>query len=69
MQVFGTASLIAPLSDDYIAASNKMGVSEDILNKLPNILPIIKIVPSQIIFLNSNFKNQGYRLRQDLNFN
>lgn len=68
MQVTGTADVIEPFSEEYNKAAEYRKIPLDALKKLPQPMNLIKIIPSEIEFINSDFKKQGYDVRQKLVF-
>ena len=68
MQVTGTADVVEPFSKEYDKAAEYRKIPLDALKKLPRPMNLIKIIPTEIEFLNSDFKKQGYDVRQKLVF-
>ena len=68
MQISGTAELVEPWSEEYMNLLQFKKLSAENLKKLPQTLYLIKITPSQIDFLWSEFKRIGYDSRQHLCF-
>ena len=68
MQVSGTATLVEPWSEEYLALLAVKKLSVEGLKKLPNTLHLICITPTRIDFLWSGFKAMGYGARQHLTF-
>lgn len=68
MQVTGTAQLVEPFSAEYTAAAEYKHIPLDALHKLPEPMNLIKVVPTEIDFLNSDFKKQGFSSRQHIAF-
>lgn len=66
MQVTGVAEIIEPFSEEYNTAAEYRKISLDMLRKMPNPMNLIKIVPSEIEFINSDFKKQDCDIRQKL---
>lgn len=66
MQVSGTAELIEPFSPEYIEAAESKKIPLQALKQLPEPMNLIKVTPERIQFLNSDFKKEGYRARQEL---
>ena len=68
MQVSGTAELIEPFSEAYLAAAAFKKLPQEALRKLPEPLNLIRITPAKLEFLNSDFKKAGFSNRQTLVF-
>lgn len=66
MQVTGIAEVVEPFSPEYLSVAKAKGIAEDALRKLLEPMNLIKIVPTRIQFLNSDFKKQGVASRQTL---
>lgn len=64
LQVSGKAEIVEPFSIEYIHAAEWKKIPVDALKKLPFIMNLIKITPTEIEFLNSDFKEEGYDSRQ-----
>jgi len=64
MQVSGTAEVIEPYSEEYIAVAEHRKLSIDALKKLERTMHLLKITPLRIDFLNSDFRKDGYDGRQ-----
>jgi nitroimidazol reductase NimA-like FMN-containing flavoprotein (pyridoxamine 5'-phosphate oxidase superfamily) len=68
MQVTGTAEIIEPFSEEYIMMAEYKKISIDALKKLPHPMNLIRIFPTRIDFLNSEFKKEGCASRQFTEF-
>lgn len=68
MQVMGTAEIVTPFSDEYVAAADFKGIPVETLKKLPRPMNLIRIKPVSIDFLNSDFKKIGFSSRQKITF-
>ncbi len=68
MQVSGTAQIIEPFSKEYIEAVEYKKISIEALKKLLHPLYLIRVIPTRIDFLNSNFKDKGCANRQFIEF-
>lgn len=68
MQVMGQASLIEPFSDEYLKLLDYKKISKSAIEKMDHPMNLIKVVPTQIDFLNSDFVKEGYSSRQHSNF-
>ena len=64
MQVSGRAEIVEPFSAEYIHAAEWKKIPVDALKKLSFTMNLIKITPTEIEFLNSDFKEDGYDSRQ-----
>ena len=68
MQVTGKAEIVELFSEEYEADAKFRKISIDVLKKFPEPMSLIKVVPSEICFLNSDFKKAGYSNRQIIKF-
>ena len=68
MQVSGTAEIIKPFSKEYIELAEYKKLSIEALKKLSHPLYLLRVIPSRIDFLNSDFKEMGYSNRQFIEF-
>ncbi len=68
MQVSGTAEIIELFSEEYIKAAEYKRISLEALKKLSHPLYLIRVIPSRIDFLNSDFKDKGCANRQFIEF-
>ena len=66
MQVNGTAEIIEPWSEEYLALLAYKKIPADSLKKMSVEMHLIRIRPRAIDFLNSSFKEQGADSRQHL---
>lgn len=64
MQIQGTVEIADLFSDEYCAAAEFKKIPLETLKKLPEAMWLLKIVPDEITFLNSDFKKDGYGSRQ-----
>ncbi len=64
MQITGRATLVEPFSPEYLQAAAHKNIPVEALRKLPTVMHLIKVVPTRIDFLNSDFKAEGYDSRQ-----
>ena len=64
MQISGTAEVVEPFSDEYNAHAKTKGINTEALKKLPFIMNLIKVKPTHIDYLCSDFKKEGYDSRQ-----
>ncbi len=67
-QVTGVATVVEPFSDEYNHAAEYKKIPLAALQKLPEPMNLIKVIPTEIDFLNSDFKKNGYASRQKLVF-
>lgn len=63
-QVTGTAELIDPESDEFAEAVAAKGLPVSALPKLRGMLHLIRVTPSRIDYLCSEFKSRGFDSRQ-----
>jgi nitroimidazol reductase NimA-like FMN-containing flavoprotein (pyridoxamine 5'-phosphate oxidase superfamily) len=63
-QIQGTAEIVDLFSEGYNAEAAFRKIPIEALKKLPEPMWLIKIVPDEITFLNSEFKEAGYGSRQ-----
>lgn len=68
MQVTGIAEIVPPFSREYLAAAEFKKIPAEALRKLPEPINLIKITPTKIDFLNSDFNEAGFSSRQELIF-
>lgn len=66
MQVTAIAEIIEPWTEEYMDLLRFKRISEENLKKRPDPLYLIKITPTRIDFLSSEFNNQGFDPRQHL---
>ncbi|MHC1719773.1 MAG: pyridoxamine 5'-phosphate oxidase family protein [Clostridiaceae bacterium] len=66
MQISGTAEVVEPWTSEYMDLLNFKKISSENLKKLPFELYLIKITPTSIDFLCSEFKKSGFDPRQHL---
>jgi len=66
MQISGTAEMVKPWTQEYMELLDFKKISSENLKKLPFELYLIKVTPTSIDFLCSEFKKSGYDPRQHL---
>ncbi len=66
MQISGTAELVEPWTDEYMDLLAFKKIPADNLKKLPTTLYLIKVTPTRIDFVSSEFKKLGFDSRQHL---
>ncbi|WP_283606986.1 pyridoxamine 5'-phosphate oxidase family protein [Faecalispora anaeroviscerum] len=66
LQVTGTAEVIEPWSAEYMNWLTYKKISSEKLKKLPSTLYLIKIIPTRMDFLCSEFKQLGFDYRQHI---
>jgi len=66
MQITGTAEIIEPFSREYIAEAEHRKIPVGSLKDLPETLHLIRVIPERIEFTNSDFKKDGYSVRQEI---
>lgn len=64
MQVSGTAEIIEPWTEEYLALLKYRHIPEKTMRQLPEPLNLICVTPEEIDYLNSGLKEQGYSSRQ-----
>lgn len=64
LQVMGKAAIIEPFSDAYNAHAEIKHIPLDALKKLESPMHLICVTPEKIEVLNSEFKKEGYSIRQ-----
>lgn len=67
LQIQGTVEIAALFSDEYEEEAAFRKIPMDALKKLEEPIWLLKIVPSEITCLNSDFKKDGYGSRQIFN--
>lgn len=67
MQITGTAELVEPWTGEYMDLLTFKKIPAENLKKLPGTLNLIKVTPTRIDFLCSEFKKLGFDPRQYLN--
>ena len=68
MQVSGKADMVEPYSDEYNRLLEIKKIPLEAIKKLPQQLHLVKITPTVIDYLNSDFKKDGFDSRQQLQF-
>lgn len=66
LQVTGRAQIVEPFSEEYIAATEFKKIPIEALKKLTQPMHLIRVVPVKVEFLSSDFKKEGYAVRQKL---
>ncbi|SHH69474.1 Pyridoxamine 5'-phosphate oxidase [Butyrivibrio fibrisolvens DSM 3071] len=66
MQIYGVAEVIEHFSDDYNKLLEYKKIPLDAVKKMEEPINLIKVVPKEIDFLNSDFKKNGFDSRQHL---
>ncbi len=66
MQITGTAELVEPWTEEYMELLAFKKIPAEKLKKLPVTMNLIKVTPTRIDFLCSEFKSLGYDPRQNL---
>ncbi|WP_459480826.1 flavodoxin domain-containing protein [Clostridium saccharoperbutylacetonicum] len=64
LQVSGKGMLIPYLSEEYIEVMSFKGIKIETLKNIPINMNLIKVVPEQFEFLNTDFKNKGFDSKQ-----
>ena len=68
VQISGTAEIIKPFSDDYMKLLEYKHIPEAAIRKMQTQIHLIRIVPAEADYLNSDFKKDGYDSRQHILF-
>ena len=68
LQLSGTVRIIAPQDEGYAAAAAAKGIAEERLQKMPVVLHVIEILPSEATFLWGKFSKMGKAVRQVYQF-
>lgn len=66
IQLMGIAELVEPWSEEYLALLERKKIPVAAMKKLSSPLNLIKIVPTTIDLLDSDFKKDGFDSRQHL---
>lgn len=64
LQVTGIAAMVEPFSEEYNAHAAFKKIPLDALKKLPSPMNLICVTPTRIDALFSDFKKDGYSIRQ-----
>jgi uncharacterized protein YhbP (UPF0306 family) len=64
IQITGTASMVEPFSPEYLKILAVKKIPVQALKQIDYTMNLIKIVPSRIDMLNSDFKKNGFDSRQ-----
>ena len=68
MQIVGDAEMIEPWSPEYLRFLKVRGLPEVQLRKLSHPMYLIRVTPSRIDYLSSEFKKHGFSSRQHITF-
>jgi hypothetical protein len=66
MQVSGIAEIIEPFSEEYDQLLTYKKIPKEAMQKLPQPMNLIKVVPNVIDYLDSDLKKNGYGSRQQI---
>lgn len=66
MQISGQAEMVEAYTEEYLALLKFKKIPESAIRKLTHPMYLIKIKPSYIEFLNSDFKKLGVSVRQQI---
>jgi general stress protein 26 len=66
MQVSGIAEIIEPFSEEYDRLLTYKKIPKEAMQKLPQPMNLIKVVPTVIDYLDSDLKKNGYGSRQQI---
>lgn len=64
LQVSGKGMLISYLSEEYIEVMSFKGIKIETLKNIPINMNLIKVIPEQFEFLNTDLKNKGFDSKQ-----
>lgn len=64
IQLEGEAEIVRPFSDEYVRAAAFRQIPLESLKKLPEPMWLLKIVPTEMTFLNSAFRREGFCSRE-----
>ena len=64
MQIAGTAEIVEPWTDEYMNLLEFKKIKAEKLKQLPTTMYLIKVTPTRIDFLCSEFTQMGYNSRQ-----
>lgn len=68
LQVMGTCEIVEPFSDEYNDFLAVKNIPVEAIKKMPEPMPMLKIVPSSYDYLDSSLKEKGFSVRQHLDF-
>lgn len=68
MQIAGKAEMIELWSDEYRELLAFKKIKEEAIRKMDYPMYLIKIVPTEIDFMSSDFKKEGYSYRQKIRY-
>jgi len=68
MQVSGTAAMIQPFCKAYEQEAQIRKIPLEAMKKLPEPMHLIRVMPTEAVFTNSDFKKNGFGSRQHIRF-
>ncbi len=68
LQVQGQAVMVEPFSDEYLKLMGHKRIPVEAMNKLPQPMNLIKVVPDSFDYLDSELKKAGFGSRQHLGY-
>ena len=66
LQVQGEAVMVEPFSDEYLMLMEHKKIPVEAMKKLPQVMNLIKVVPTTYDYLDSDLKKDGFGSRQHL---
>ncbi|SKB92963.1 Pyridoxamine 5'-phosphate oxidase [Lachnospiraceae bacterium] len=66
LQIMGTASMVEPFTDEYLKIMKVKKIPVETMKKLSQPMNLIKIVPENYDYLDSDLKSEGFGSRQHL---
>jgi hypothetical protein len=66
MQIYGVAQVVEHFTSEYNKLLEYKKIPLDAVKKMEEPINLIKVVPKEIDFLNSDFKKNGFDSRQHL---
>ena len=66
VQIEGKAEIIEPFSDEYMRLLEYKKIPVDAIKKMPHPMNLIKIIPDNFDYLDSDLKKDGFDIRQHI---
>ena len=66
LQVTGMAEIVEPFCDEYLKLLEHKKIPVEAMKKLPQPMHLIKIIPTEYDYLDSDLKKDGFAARQHL---
>lgn len=66
LQVTGMAEIVEPFCDEYLKLLEHKKIPVEAMKKLPQPMHLIKIIPTEYDYLDSELKKEGFAARQHL---